>query len=99
MKIKDIQKAEAEATRRLNKHYRDNAYLCIDKVVFNLGDCEEIIELEIRVGYKTEENKYVQREINAFIDTEMYRTPNELAAVLLIRAIEVLDCVQFFEVK
>lgn len=99
MKIRDIQKAEVEATRRLKKHYRDNAYLCIDKVTFNLGDCEEIVELEVRVGYKKEENTYVQKDINAVFDMGIYHTPNELAAVLLTRAIEALDCVEFFEVR
>ena len=96
---KFIKKAEAEVNKRLKKYYRGTSYCCIDKVTFNLDDCEDIIELDIRVGYETEKDKYYQKEVKALFSMNIYHTPNELAAVLLTKSIEALDGIEFFETK
>ena len=99
---KYVRKIEKETEKRLKKFYRESAFFCIDQITFNLGDCEEIVYIKARAGFKYEadgKEQYKQIDVNFEPSVDVIKNAGEFAAVLYHHIVAELDEFDFFEKK
>lgn len=99
---KYLLKIEKETNKRLRKFYRNSAYFYIDRVTFEFGEFEHIVELETRAGFECEvDGKEVSKHISISFtaDTDCIRNVGEFATLYYHAVVGKLDEVEYFEVK
>ena len=99
LNIKYIKNIEKETEKRLKKHYRESAFFVIDKVSFNISDCEEIVEINARAGYayvKDDKEYYEQIRITFTPSVEVIKNSGEFAVIFFHYAVSKLDDCSYF---
>ena len=99
--LRDIKKIEKIVNKRLNRGYRNSAYFYIEKCTIELGEMKGLGSITCRVGYEIFERGEATgnfHQVNFTFDysDSWTKTNKEMAAVLTIHSVEVLDEISYF---
>jgi hypothetical protein len=95
-----VRKIEKETNKRLRKFYRDSAYFYIDQITFNWSDCEDIVYIKARAGFKYEtdgKEQYTQIDVRFAPSVDAIQNAGEFAAILYFHIVSRLDNIDYFE--
>ena len=95
-----IRKFENQVAKKMNKGFHPESYCCVDRVVVEVGDCEGYYTIQVRCGYYYGEDnsKYKQTNFTFAFDINTITSPKELAAIMYVKAVMILDEYNPFEV-
>ena len=91
-----IKRIEKETEKRLKKHLRTDMYFCIENLTVNFTDCKEIIIINARAGYPTDDDKYCQIRFDFEPSVDMFKNAGEFAVVLVHYIASRLDDFEIF---
>lgn len=97
---KYVKKIEKETEKRLKKFYRESAFFCIDQITFNWSDCEDIVYIKARAGFKYEKDgkeQYTQIDVHFEPSIEVIHNAGEFAAILYHHIVSRLDGIDYFK--
>lgn len=100
LNIKYIKKIEKETEKRLKKNYRESAFFVIDKITFNISDCEDIVEIEARAGYsymRDDKETYEQVRMVFSPSLSVIKNSGEFAVMFFHYAVSKLDDFSYFK--